>query len=56
MRRKQAVDRKPDMLEQLVRIGDQLEAATSALRSLVLELRADLPEHLPDDDDHPIVE
>jgi hypothetical protein len=31
------------VIDQLVEIGDQLEAATTALRNLVEELRADLP-------------
>lgn len=38
------------VIEQLVEIGEQLEAATRALRNLVQELRADLPPEITQED------
>jgi hypothetical protein len=38
----------PDVVSQLLTIGDQLEAATKALRQLVAELRSEMS---PDEDE-----
>lgn len=43
-RRAHGPDREINVIDELVVIGDQLEAATHALSQLVEELRADLPE------------
>lgn len=43
MRRQRKTVPDDDVLDQLVAIGDQLESSVAALRSLVAELRADVP-------------
>lgn len=55
MRRLRPTREPGEVISQLVTIGGQLESATRALRSLVEELRADLPSNVgqadPGDED-----